>query len=77
MELLAVHKPGRWVKIGDDVPATVKQVSLTEGGHSYEVVWWDGRTRYSAWIAPHEIRGAADPDELRIGFCEPCSMANR
>ncbi len=53
---ITVFAPSSWVTIGDDCPATVRQVCLTTDGVTYECVWWEGRERKIAWLADYEVR---------------------
>ena len=65
---MLVHKPGSWVMVGDNIPATISRVFLSENGVVYEVVWWDGRERYERCLWPHEIKPHPEADTLELGF---------
>jgi len=56
---LSVMAPGSSVEIGpesDPIRATVKQVCLNGENIDYEVVWWNGGTRTTAWLTSGEVR---------------------
>lgn len=64
-------RPGTTVLIGDKAPmieATVLAVTIREDGASYEVSWWDGKKRYSAWLSQLEVHPYAQQPDLKIGF---------
>lgn len=59
---------GAKVIVGTDITGTVTGIML-RAGVTYEVVWWDGRTRRCEWLAECEIKpGSEDSTKLRIGF---------
>lgn len=64
---MEVIKPGSKVLIAGNVDATILTVSIRHDSVSYEVVWWSGLTRTTAWLEPFEITiGELTP--LLIGF---------
>ena len=67
---MTLHAPGTPVAIGPDAstPATVLAITITgaERAVTYQVAWWDGSDRETAWLSSHEVT-SAEP-EMRIGF---------
>jgi len=60
---------GSWVIIGDDVPAKVTRICIRDNGNvSYELSWWDGRTRKSEWLEAFEVTTDSERGSLQIGF---------
>lgn len=55
--------------IAGSVTAKIKTISIGERGRvEYEVVWWSGETRNSAWVAEMEIQPLELTTGERIGF---------
>ena len=47
-------------KIGGDIPAELNAIIVRANGEmSFEVVWWDGRTRKCEWVTPSEFKADA------------------
>jgi sugar lactone lactonase YvrE len=67
---LEVYRPGSEVRIGKDISAIVNAVCISANGRvTYEVVWWDGRTRKSDWLASCEVEQSSEKsDRKSIGF---------
>lgn len=60
---------GSWVLIGDNIPATVRQIIISEGGHvEYQVVWWDEREREEVWLSAYEVKPHPDSKQMEVGF---------
>lgn len=66
-KIIEVYQPGLGVEIGEGVKARIAQVAISETGLQYEVVWWSGDTRQSAWVAPSEIN-APPVEKKKISF---------
>jgi hypothetical protein len=64
---ITVHEIGTAVTIAGDVPAMILRVQIDGADVSYEVAWWNGRSRSTAWLLPAEIEATVAPG-LRIGF---------
>lgn len=64
---ITVLRPGSGVDIGG-VFATVTQVCITDAfAVTYEVLWWSGQDRKTAWVSPAQISPSNQP-KLKIGF---------
>lgn len=64
MEIIA---PGSKVTIGDKFDAVVLAISIRQASVQYEVAWWNGNDRKSAWLEANEVTpGEVKP--LVIGF---------
>lgn len=55
-----VFELGAQCMIDGEIPATITAVSIRPAENSvrisYEVTWWDERTRKSEWVEPGEIK---------------------
>ena len=70
-EGMSIIHPGTPAKLGD-VDVMIAQAAVrADRSVSYEVVWWDGKTRHAAWVTEAEL-GGAKPARLPVGFREPC-----
>lgn len=59
---------GSEVVIGGSVTATVLQICIQSNSRvTYEVAWWDGNTRSTAWVDAGEIEKYSG-ERVRIGF---------
>lgn len=66
---LLVYRPGSEVNLGKDLKGIVSQVNIAgQGLVRYEVAWWDGNDRKTAWLEAHEIVSAPAASALRVGF---------
>ena len=67
---MTLHTPGTPVAIGPDgcTPATVLAVTITgaERAVTYQVSWWDGSDRETAWLSSHEVH--TEPADHTVGF---------
>ena len=68
---IEVFQLGAQCMIDGEIPATITAVSLRPAENSvrvsYEVTWWDERTRKSEWVEPYEIKArAAKSSEIRF-----------
>jgi hypothetical protein len=71
-QTVAAFMPGAAVVLADDVPATVLSVQVRAAGtFAYEVAWWDGNTRHSEWVEPHEVKPGKGSAPARLGFTPP------
>jgi hypothetical protein len=71
-QTVTAFMPGAAVVLADDIPAKVLSVQLrVAGALAYEVAWWDGNTRHSQWVEPHEVKAGAGGKPLRLGFTPP------
>jgi hypothetical protein len=54
---ITVLEVGSKVILDGDIPATVTALNIRGIEHrlTYEVTWWDERTRKSEWVDPFEI----------------------
>ena len=65
-----IVEPGSRVRIAGDIEATVCRVSIAPGPHvTYEVAWWNGRTRQCQWLETHELTNLFRTRQ--IGFLTP------
>ena len=71
---LTVLPVGTLVHVGtpdDPIVASVTAFSVRGIAHGiqYECVWWDGKTRTSAWVDESELRPTdKKPPRMQIGF---------
>lgn len=66
-----VIPPGEKVKVGGDVTGVVVSVMVvgTDWTVRYEVAWWKGESRQTAWVEEVEVeRVEATNVPCRIGF---------
>lgn len=74
MTSVVAIQPGSFVEIDGMAAPTVQgkvlAVTVRESGVAgYEVAWWSGGTRYTAWVEPSEITPSlGEPSPIRIGF---------
>lgn len=70
MATVEVIAPGTPVRIDGGVKGVVLAVTIRAiGVTGYEVAWWTGAARTTAWLEPHEVSPWDAPDEpLEIGF---------
>lgn len=66
---MELYIPGTEVTLKGGIKALIISIEIKSqrlAGVSYQVAWWDGRTRMTAWISPPEINDG----ELKttIGF---------
>ena len=57
MTEMSVLEIGSKVLLDGEIPATVTAINVRGVEHrlTYEVTWWDERTRKSEWVDPFEI----------------------
>jgi hypothetical protein len=68
-DLLQVIAPGSPVILADEINATVTAVMIREGGRvSYQVVWWESRSRREEWINGLEVKPCDQARSLKLGF---------
>lgn len=66
---MTVISPRSRVRLADDVETVVLAVTIRDGGPAcYEVAWWNGNARQTAWVEPHELTQECRRKPLRIGF---------
>jgi hypothetical protein len=66
---LQVFAPGSKVKIAAAEDAVVTIVSVRTGGFvCYEVAWWNGNSRCTAWLEAFEVTPAAGTERMSLGF---------
>lgn len=70
-EDLTVYAPGTEVTISQGlIKGTIIDISITGNFKvQYNVIWWDGNDRKSAWMDTCEIQ-AGKPVKLKIGFAQ-------
>ena len=69
MKDLVVVALGAKVLIGEKIEGQVIAISIRAGGVTYEVAWWDGNTRSTAWCVATEFSVKnGEPVISRIGF---------
>lgn len=60
IDKIEVFELGSHVLVDGEIPAVITGINLrpAEGGIrlSYEVTWWDERSRKSDWVEPYEIK---------------------
>lgn len=67
--MIQVIKPGEHVAMSGNVDAVVVQVCIqSQDRISYEVVWWAGNTRNTAWVSDFEVVPKKGCDRIKIGF---------
>lgn len=68
--MIEVFSPGTSVTIGDDVAAQVVSVQIINDPPrvSYNVEWWEGRTRHEGWFSEWQVREGEVRSPLAIGF---------
>ncbi|MBP8124948.1 MAG: hypothetical protein KAZ26_20055 [Caldilineaceae bacterium] len=50
-----------------EIPAVIDCTAIyAHGGVLYQVVWWAGGTRYSEWMAEHEL--TPSKPKVAVGF---------
>jgi len=62
---------GTAVEIGPEdspIEAVVSAITIRDRNVSYEVTWWDGRTRKSEWIDRSEVRMPEGQRLVPLGF---------
>ena len=67
MSHLTLFRPNHAVMIGEDIEALVLAISIRGSNVQYEVSWWNGSTRNTAWMSPEELR-PMDNSKLQVGF---------
>lgn len=69
---MEVYEIGTAVLIDGDIPATITALNIRGLEHrvTYEVMWWDERTRKTEWLDPFEIK-AKDPKTRVLNFVTP------
>lgn len=57
MEVIEI---GSEVTIDNDIPAVVTALEIRGAEHllTYQVTWWDERTRKSEWVTPREVKAS-------------------
>jgi hypothetical protein len=65
---VTIIKPGQKVTLVGGQAAQVTAASIRSAALSYEVVWWDGKTRCCQWVDPCEIDSAGEVEKQTIGF---------
>jgi hypothetical protein len=65
---MTVLKSGSRVRIGGDLEGIVLAVTIRRGAVSYEVAWWDGRTRHTDWLSAAEVALIGPGTACRVGF---------
>ena len=54
---------------GQKTEATIISVSIHAGPHvTYEIAWWVGATRFTAWVEAWELKAIHGTQTQRIGF---------
>lgn len=58
--MIEVFELNSEVLIDGEIPAVITAISIRPAGQgvrvSYEVTWWDERTRKCEWVEPYEIK---------------------
>ena len=54
--------------VGDDVNATIRTISINPEGVSYELMWWQGRDRKTAWFYDSEFEVNNGTRKATLGF---------
>jgi hypothetical protein len=68
---MVVLRPGTVVQIGPEraISGHVAKVCIEGPAVTYEVVWWSGNERRTAWAQPVELMSSGEQkNDLRIGF---------
>lgn len=62
--MIEVFELNSEVLIDGEIPAFITAISIRPAGEgvrvSYEVTWWDERTRKCEWVEPYEIKPKSD-----------------
>ena len=67
--LCEIIPPGTPVIVGKSIDGLIVAVEITHGYTvRYEVTYWDGNSRCSAWFLPQEITVADPKATMPIGF---------
>jgi len=68
--MIQVIKPGHTVSLfGDEILAIVLKVCIEEQGIvTYQVSWWSGRERKTAWVHRFEVTQLKGSKMMEIGF---------
>lgn len=67
-EIVFIYRPGSLVKfLAADYTARVLAVCIRDQV-TYEVAWWAGSERRTAWVSEHEIRTFDGALRQQIGF---------
>jgi hypothetical protein len=57
---------------GEPQRAQVTAVQIRERNKvTYEVVWWSGATRSTAWVESCEVTALGDDRPVAVGFADP------
>lgn len=60
MKTLEIYELGSEVVVDKEIPAVITGVNIRSAENSvrvsYEVTWWEERTRKSEWLEPFEIK---------------------
>jgi len=76
MNNIHIIPPNTTVKILDDIDGIINEVLIKPNQLvSYNVSWWDGRTRKSEWLYEHELHYDVPPERTIIGFANTDSVA--
>lgn len=71
MDSIEVLQIGQKVTIDGEIPAILTAINIrpATGGYriTYEVMWWDERSRKTEWVDPFEIT-VAEPKKHSINF---------
>jgi hypothetical protein len=69
MNELVVIEVGSPVMLDGDIPATITALEVRGSEHllTYQVVFWDERTRKAEWVTPEEIKHAEQRRTIRFG----------
>lgn len=68
---LIIIRPGSEVTLPSSpkAKATVLAAAIYPGRRvTYQVAWWEGRTRQEAWVESVEIAEGAPENPMKIGF---------
>lgn len=73
MQRIIVYRPGAIVSVGqrgDTIRAFVVQTTIQNAGRiQYEITWWSGRDRKTAWVEEWEVSKIDDKSiQCSIGF---------
>ena len=67
--MLTVYRPGSPVTLADGIAAGVLKVEIRANNYVlYEVVWWNGNARNTAWLEEAEVAPAEGSSTATIGF---------
>ena len=69
MSDLSVIEIGSAVILDGDIPATIGALEVRGSEHllTYQVIFWDKRTRKTEWVTPAEIKHAEQRRTMRFG----------